>query len=221
MMEDFHVNNNEEAVHEHPRTVRAANIISLEDREIFIESFKRTHGRKKKIAEAFAKLPHDKVHVSGFQKTKFKGVGVWINLGNFDMQQQVNKLLEKKNLGPLTEFQLEKSVAYGKWKNHNLEAVVVVTTAQIGNPFKIAVQIEWLVSLADNEGSRMIEMLKHRVAQRSQKSFIFTQCAAKGSAIKFWRGRMGKSSWAHIFVGLFNIFDDRCLIYEDAEPMMA
>ena len=36
----------------------------------------------------------------------------------------------------------------------------------------------------------------------------------------FWQGRMTQSTWANVYVGLFNSFDNEYLIYEDAVNMI-
>tara|TARA_Y100000748_G_scaffold245221_1_gene209570 strand:- start:29 stop:727 length:699 start_codon:yes stop_codon:yes gene_type:complete len=192
--------------------------------DAFIEQYKRTAGQKKAVVRALLALPSKDYRVTGFM-TKMMGKvsGVVLNAYDESKLTEMNKLLGKKNLGPITDFQIRNSVHYGKYVDGMLVTLMTTTTAKLGSPFRIAVSVDWIVSIdGDHSAFTMIEQLKREVARRRQMSYLFTQCSNARSAKKFWEGRFSShSQWADMFVGLFNIYDSDYKIYEDASNMMA
>lgn len=187
-----------------------------------MEKYKRTTGTKKQCVRALHEL-QDKcksLKVTGFQRVNIqntKNLGFPVQLSDETNVSDVNKVLEKRNLGPLTDFQIKNSMCYAKYKNGAISTVVVFTCARLGNPFRIAVQVEWIASLVDHEASDMIDCLKNYVANRKQKSYLFAQVAATPKAIKFWEGRLSSSQWGYVMAALFNIYDEGAHIYNQCD----
>ena len=87
----------------------------------FIERFKRSAGVKKTVCRALQNLPCRHMQVIGFSKKKLPHVGIALSLSDNSVRLQINKLLAKKNLAPITEFQIQHSVAYGRYDSNNTQ----------------------------------------------------------------------------------------------------
>lgn len=186
----------------------------------FIEQYKRSAGAKKLVCRALQTLPCRNLQVIGFTQKIMPHVGHVLSLSDEDNQEEINTLLAKKNLAPLTDFQVRTSVAYGQYDaNGALSTVIVTTTAFINTHVSTCVHIDWAASLTKNEAYTMVETIKRQVLRRRHKSYVITQCLNKDSAKSFWKGRLTKTSWARVFVGLIHIYDNDFMIYNDAEPM--
>ena len=189
----------------------------------FMEKYKRTAGQKKQIVRALTVLPCEGLRVVGISKATHAGVGVILNLDDANICSEINSLLAKRNLGPMTEFQTAHSVAYGAYGEKGLDTVMITTTGMIGSSLKVCTQIDWIASVATSNhmASDMVERLKSIIVRRRQKSYVITQCDMRASARNFWKGRLTQSSWADVFVGLMHIYDERIQIYEGAWNMIS
>ena len=187
----------------------------------FMDTYKRTAGQKKQIVRAFGTLPYNDIRVTGISKVAHERIADVLDMQSDE--DAINELLQKRNLGPLTDFQRTNSVAYGKYdKSGKLVSVMVTTTVMLGNPFKIGVLVDWIATIvSSNHPSSMVEKLKAKVNRRKQKSYVITQCDNKKAATKFWQGRLTRSMWADVLVGLMYIYDADMQIYENATNMIS
>ena len=64
-----------------------------------------------------------------------------------------------------------------------------------------------------------IDSLKKQLRKRRNKCVLFAQVAKTPSARKFWAGKLTKTSRASIMPAFIHMFDERYIIYEDAEDM--
>jgi hypothetical protein len=186
----------------------------------FLEQYKRTTGQKKQIVNALTTLPCEHLAVVGISRQPCKGLNVINAAANL---AKINALLGKRNLGPMTDFQVKWSVVYGTFKADTLETVLVTTTGMLGNAMKICVQVDWIASIngTTHTAFKMIELLKKEVGKRKQLSYVVTQCSMRSSARKFWAGRLTNSKWANVFIGLMHIYNPEIRIYEDSTNMIS
>jgi hypothetical protein len=192
------------------------------DVETFIEKYKRTAGQKKQIVRALSTLPCHNLRIIGISKAVCRGIGVVLNPLDASTLDDINSLLAKRNLGPMTDFQIRNSVIYGVFAQQQLDTVMVTTTGMLGSALKVCVQVDWIASTGKyNHASLMVEKLKAKIAKRQQKSVVVTQCSSRGSARRFWNGRLTHSTWANVYVGLMHIYANEMRIYEDAECMIS
>ena len=126
------------------------------------------------------------------------------------IKEEVNNFLtENKLLGPITPQQIQHGVHFVRRGGHGeIVFYMCIITAELnGCRTKNIVSIEWLVNAEkDHFASTVVEFLKKKVHARRQKCFLITQCAQKRDAIKFWNGKMTKSSKADALVGLMHIY---------------
>lgn len=178
---------------------------------------------KKLMSKAFTKLPCDAIRVTGFSRTSLHIAGATLlDVTNDTMFDTVNSMLNAEKLQYMTDFQRKNGFHYGIYAEGQLVTVMTILVGKINDtPGKIAVSVEWLVSIDTNHSACwLVDSLKSVVVNRRFASVVFTQCAKTSVAKAFWQGRMTQSTWANIYVGLFNSFDEEYLIYEDAVNMV-
>lgn len=187
----------------------------------FIKRYKRTGGNKKIICNMFDALPCKHLQIIGISKVPLQLRCTVLDAHDSTVCNDINRLLSKKNLGPLTEFQIEHSVHYGIYQSGRLQTVLTTTTGFLNSRFAIVVSVDWIVSIQCNhDASIIIERLKTLVKKRKHTSYVVTQCSTKMIARKFWKGRLTCSNWAHVYVGLMHIFNKGYIIYEDVDNMI-
>lgn len=188
-------------------------------RQDFCEKYKRTSGQKKEIVRAFdSGLPG--IVVTKFYYKSF--MDKYVLKMDDDTIYCMNKLLAKVNLGPLTPLQIKYGTHYGYIVDGELVTLLSTLNAQLGNTFKLAVSIDWVVDISEQHMAyTLVEKLKCVIRKRKQTSYIFTQCARKPKAIRFWQGRFNNSKMSNLLVGAFHLYDHDYLIYEDVHNMMA
>ena len=182
-------------------------------------------GQKKQVVLAFQSGLHIPTCTQFFRKHIIPGYTLVTTPSVVD---DINKLLSKENLGPLTDFQVRTGTFYGKYASTSnpdrpskLVAVVCTTNAMLGSPFKIAVSVDWACDISKSHFVfHMIELLKNNISKRKQKSYLFTQSSLKKKAIEFWKGRLTHSKLANIMVGIFHLHNPEYLIYEDVTNMV-
>lgn len=182
----------------------------------FIEKYKRTAGQKKLICRAMQQLPCHTFMLTGFSKKTVPNIGQILDVCDHNVVNLIDQLLSRKNLGPLTNLQIQYGVHYGIFENGSLVTYMSTLTGMIGTPLKVAVSVEWIIGIDENHNaSRMVEILKRHTAKRKQQSYVFTQVSSKRPAIQFWRGRLSHSDWGNVLVGIFHIYNQDYRIYED------
>lgn len=199
----------------------------------FIEKYKRAQGNRKTVINCFLNhqppITDATPRIIGFKKLDLlKGMpGVRRLVMDAGTQTQCNNLLMKWNLGPLTLFQMENDVHYGVYDSDgNLVTYMAILTGvydRSPRPKKIAVSVDWIVDTnpgkSEHKASEMIEYLKNEVGKFNW-SDVFTQCADKLKAKKFWNGKLSHGKLkANILVGFFHLCDIDYTIYLDSVNM--
>lgn len=198
--------------------------------DVFKGKYKRTTGAKKDVVRAFERwniTENDRITriIQLNALDKLPGVHV-IDASNPDHAREINALLKKKNLGPLSHIQIDQSVHYGMYDGADKLVTVMSTThGCVGSYFKVIIMIEWIVGV-DNEhnASYLVEGLKNFIAKKNSKShllksYLCTQCWDNRKALKFWNGKLTQSNYSSVLIGLFYVFNEDFKIYEDARSM--
>lgn len=200
----------------------------------FIEKYKRATGNRKVVVNCFLThqppITDETPRIIGFKKLDLlKGMpGVHrLNLTDGPAQTQCNNLLQKWNLGPVTIFQVENDVHYGVYdKDGNLVTYMAILTGvydRSPRPKKISVSVDWIVDnnpgKSEHKASELVEYLKNEVGKFNW-SDVFTQCADKLKAKKFWNGKLSHGKLkANILVGFFHLCNIDYTIYLDSVNM--
>jgi hypothetical protein len=198
----------------------------------FIEQYKRSSGNNKCIVNSFQtmNITDATPRIIAFKKLSLlknmQGVHE-LDMSNPATLLECNSLLRKWNLTPVSDFQLENDVHYGVYddtgKLITYMAILTGVYDKSPRPRKIAVSVDWIVDSdpinSSHKASKMVEYLKNEVGKYDW-SDIFTQCADKPLARKFWNGRLSRSQLkANILVGFFHLHSDEYLIYKDTFNM--
>ena len=92
----------------------------------------------------------------------------------------------------------------------------------MGSTFRIAISVDWVADLTHQHiVFTIVEKLKRVAFNRTQHSYVFTQCSRKRQAMQFWPGRLTTSKMANILVGIFHLYDPDYRIYEDVTNMVS
>ena len=200
----------------------------------FIEKYKRTTGNRKTVVTCFLShnppITDESSRIIGFKKLdllkSMRGVRR-LDLSDKVTLTQCDKLLDKWYLGPVTGFQIENDVHYGVYdSDNNLVTYMSILTGvydRSPRPKKIAVSVDWIVDAnpgkSEHIASSMVEYLKNEVGKYNW-SDVFTQCADKIKAKRFWSGKLSNGKLkANILVGFFHLCSDQYTIYLDSINM--
>lgn len=214
-----------------PPTVRAAPPSSSSSSTAvseFMERYKRATGNRKQVVRAFHAFG---VTDSGPRIVEFKKLDLLrhtkrvfrLDACDEATLHAMNALLNKKNLASMTQFQIDHGVHYGMYDDSGtlVTFMCILTGLYAKNAMqKIAVSVDWLVGIdCVHNSSYMINALKTAVGKKAGSS-VFTQCINRTVALKFWGGRLTRSSYANVLVGLFHLCNSEYVIYLDSVNMM-
>ena len=113
------------------------------------------------------------------------------------------------------------SFHYGKYDGAELVSYLSLCVVSLNRtPGAMGISVDIAVSSCVNHSMTIaIDSLKALLRRRRNKSYLFAQVAKTPSARKFWAGKLTKTSRASIMPAFIHMFDERYIIYEDAEDM--
>ena len=210
---------------EMPDIVDANIAVNADKIEAFKQTYKRTSGTKKHVVRAFDqwKIKAEDCFTDIYSSNaldKLENVIV-IDASDPNKVNDINALLKKKNLGPLSEIQIQQSVHYGMYDaNGKLVTVMTTTQAYVKTYSKVVIMVDWLIGIDDtHNASYMVDGLKDYVGQKELRSYVCTQSWNNRKATRFWTGKLTQSNYACVLVGLFYIFNEDFRIYQDVTCM--
>ena len=130
---------------------------------------------------------------------------------------QYQSLLRKQHLPPMTRFQKDQCLHVGVIRNGELVAAMSFLFACVNKlPIRVAVSIEFAVSLEGSHGGTLIweELLRNLKARKSPKPCIVVTQGAY-TAERFWNGKMTSSSKAICVMMMFSRLSNRYKMYSD------
>ena len=144
-----------------------------------------------------------------------------IDLANNTTMRKVAALCRHQSLNPPSGFVREHSFHYGKYNNKKLVSFLSLCVTNMNNaPGSIAISIDIAASNDKKHSMTLaIDSLKKMMRKRRNKCVLFAQVAQTASARTFWAGKLTKTKRASVIAALLSEFDERYLIYEDADDM--
>ena len=200
----------------------------------YIEKYKRTTGNRKLIVNSFLdhkpSITDETPRIIGFKKLDLLKdmAGVCrLDLTDESTLTECNQLLTKWCLTRVGAFQIENNVHYGVYdSDNNITTYMSILTGvydRSPRPKRIAVSVDWIVDnnpgKSEHIASKMVEYLKNEVGKYDW-SDVFTQCAERLKAKKFWNGKLSHGKLkANILVGFFHLCNVNYTIYLDSINM--
>jgi hypothetical protein len=210
---------------EMPDIVDANIAVNSDKIEAFKQTYKRTSGTKKDVVRAFDEwdIKAEDCFTDIYSSNalhKLENVIV-IDATDPNNVNDINALLKKKNLGPLSEIQIQQSVHYGIYgAKGKLVTVMTTTQAYVKTHSKVVIMVDWLIGIDDmHNASYMVDGLKDYVGKKELRSYVCTQSSNNRKATRFWSGKLTQSNYARVLIGLFYIFNEDFRIYQDVNCM--
>ena len=135
---------------------------------------------------------------------------------------QVKTLCEGKRILPPDDFVVANSFHYGKYDGAELVSYLSLCVVSLNRtPGAMGISVDIAVSSCVNHSMTIaIDSLKALLRRRRNKSYLFAQVAKTPTARQFWSGKLNRTTRASIVPALLHMFDNRYIIYADAEDMV-
>jgi hypothetical protein len=194
--------------------------------DAFINQYKRTHGAKKAIVRYIQEFNiTDNDCITGTIKPNSfyqeKNV-VMLDMSNEKVFDEVDKLCKHQRLSPPSQYEIVNSVHYAMFdeEKNKMETYISISSYMIKSPFKTISSIDKIASIdKKHNSSYLVEAFKKMIMKKKGTHWICTQAANTNKAQTFWKGRLTTSNYAHVLIGLINIYDSDAKIYEDSSAM--
>ena len=144
-----------------------------------------------------------------------------IDLANKATMRKVTALCKSKHLKPPSGFVRSHSFHYGKYEKRELISILSLCVVNLNNmPGSIAISIDIAASKDKKHSMTVaIDSLKKMLRKRRNKCVLYAQIAHTDEAEAFWGGKLTKTKRASVIAALLSEFDNRYLLYEDADDM--